>query len=54
MKKLVKIIKLESGFFIEDKEGHQFFYASWQEVADEIFKILNNTDSKELSVIVMH
>ena len=52
MKKLMKIIKLNSGFLVEDKEGNQFFYASWQEVTDEIFKILNNTDSKELSIMV--
>ncbi len=52
MKKLVKIKKLDFGFLVEDKEGHQFFYASWQEVVDEIFKILNNTDSKEISIMV--
>jgi len=52
MKKLMKIVKLNSGFLIGDKEGHQFFYASWQEVADEIFKILKSTDSKELSIMV--
>ena len=47
----MKIIKLNSGFLVEDKEGNQFFYASWREVADEIFKILNNTNSKEISVM---
>ncbi len=52
MKKLMKIVKLNSGFLVEDKEGHPFFYASWQEVVDEIFKILDSTDSKEISVMV--
>jgi len=51
MKKFMKIIKLDSGFLVEDKEGNQFFYASWREVADEIFKILNSTNSKEISVV---
>ena len=51
MKKLMKITKLDTGFFVENKEGHEFFYVSWQEVADKIFKMLNSTDSKKLFVM---
>lgn len=47
----MKITKLDSGFLVEDTEGYEFFYASWQEVADEIFKMLDSIDSKKLSVM---
>jgi len=51
MKKLMKITKLYTGFCLKNKKRHEFFYASWQEVADKIFKMLNSTDSKKLSVM---